>query len=339
MNLFGNRHDIEKYTGSIRQAAGIKRYTLDEGTGRGVRAAEVWNGSGLSFSVLFDRGMDIGPASYKGMPFAFISPSGDFANPAFYSPDGIDWLRSFGGGLLTGCGLRNVGSPSLLNGETFGLHGRLSNIPAFNSSVREEWEGTRYILELSGAMRESMFFGENMLLKRKISTELGANYIQIEDSVENQSSSPDHLMLLYHINIGYPMLCGDSSLNAVEHQVSPRDTVAEKGIALWNKCQSPEKNYAEQCFYHDIPASGDGFSRISMLNPRVGLELEVAYRKAELPFLTQWKQMGHGSYVMGLEPCPIYVSGVEKEFESRTLRTIQPGEIINFCVRISIREI
>ena len=339
MDLFGSRLDIEKYTCSMRQAAGIKRYTLDEGFGRGVRAADVWTGGGLAFSVLFDRGMDLGAASYKGIPLTFMSPTGDFANPAFFSPSGIDWLRSFGGGLLTGCGLRNVGSPGALNGENFGLHGRLSNIPAFNSAVREEWLGDRYILELSGSMRETRFFGENLLLKRKISTALGANYIQIEDSVENQSNSPDQLMLLYHINIGYPMLCEDSTLNAVEHDVGSRDDGAEKGISAWSKCQEPEKGYSEQCFYHDIPASDDGFSRISMLNPRLGLEFEVAYRKAELPFLTQWKQMGHGNYVTGLEPANCHVEGVEKELQNGTLKSIAPGETVNFCIRLSIKDI
>lgn len=339
MDLLGDRANIENYTASMRQAAGIKRYTLDEGFARGVRAADVWTGGGLAFSVIFDRGMDLGQASYKGIPLAFISPTGDFANPAFYSPSGIDWLRSFSGGLMTGCGLRNVGSPSSENDESFGLHGRLSNIPAFNTAVREEWEDGRYILELSGSIREARFFGENLLLKRTVSTELGSNSIEIKDSVENQSRNPGHIMLLYHINIGYPMLCEDSILRAVPHDVVARDASAEKGISSWSICQKPEKAYSEQCFYHDIPADADGFSRISMVNPRIALEFEVAYDKTALPYLTQWKQMGQGAYVTGLEPANCHVEGVAAEREKGTLRTIEPGETVGFSVRLSVREI
>lgn len=339
MNLFGDRENIENYTASMRQSAGIKRYTLDEGFGRGVRAADVWTGSGLAFSVIFDRGMDLGPASYKGIPLTFISPTGDYANPACYSPAGIDWLRSFGGGLMTGCGLRNVGSPASAGGEDFGLHGRLSNMPAFNTAVREEWQGDRYMLELSGSMREARFFGENLLMRRRISTELGGSYIEINDSVENQSRNPDHLMLLYHINIGYPMLCEDSILKAATHDVLPRDAVAEKNLSAWSICQKPENAYSEQCFYHNIPEDADGFSRISMINPRIGLVFEVAYRKAELPFLTQWKQMGQGAYVTGLEPANCHVEGTGEERKKGTLRTIALGEIVDFSIRLSVKEI
>jgi len=42
----------------------------------GCRVAEVRTGSGLTFSVLLDRGMDIGPAAYKGLPLAWVSPTG-----------------------------------------------------------------------------------------------------------------------------------------------------------------------------------------------------------------------------------------------------------------------
>jgi len=337
--LPSRKKEILEHVGSMRQIAGIKRYILDDGVGRGVRAADIWNGSGLAFTVLFDRGMDIGPASYKGLPLAFMTSAGDFSNPAYYSPEGIEWLRNFGGGLLAGCGMRNVGSPSNHGGENFGLHGRLSNIPAFNCSTSEEWKDGRYTLELAGYMREARFFGENMFLKRKISTEMGANVIRIEDMIENQSNAPSHFMLLYHINIGFPMLCEKSYIRAVEHKVLHRDNVAEDGLKYWDKCQKPVLGFAEQCFYHDIPAGKDGFSRISMVNPTQKLELEVAYRKAELPFLTQWKQMGSGNYVTGFEPANCHVSGAAKENEMGTLKMLQPGETVSMCVCISVKEI
>ena len=101
--------------------------------GRGIRIADVDNGSGLRFAVLLDRGMDIGDASFNGVPFAYQSPVG-MVHPPYFEPDGYRWLRSFGGGLMTGCGLRNVGNPEVEEGMCVtgpqGLHGRLSNTPA-----------------------------------------------------------------------------------------------------------------------------------------------------------------------------------------------------------------
>jgi len=47
----------------------------------------------LTFSVLLDRGMDIGPASFKGMPLAWVSPTG-WGHPMYYDQMGSGWLRT-----------------------------------------------------------------------------------------------------------------------------------------------------------------------------------------------------------------------------------------------------
>ncbi len=91
---------------------GIRPVTLADGPERGVRAADVRTGDGLNFTVLLDRGMDIGPAEYRGIPLAWISPTGPIS-PAFYDPRGIGWLRTFHGGLLTTCGLTQTGVPNV----------------------------------------------------------------------------------------------------------------------------------------------------------------------------------------------------------------------------------
>ncbi|MEA2069005.1 MAG: DUF4432 family protein, partial [Verrucomicrobiota bacterium] len=102
---------IRRHTGRMEQLAGITRMTLDDGHSRGIRCAQVRNGSGLQLDVLLDRGMDIGQAFYKGVPLAFLTPTG-FGHPAFYDAESFGWLRNWGGGLVTGCGLSNVGNPA-----------------------------------------------------------------------------------------------------------------------------------------------------------------------------------------------------------------------------------
>ena len=104
------RSQLSAYAGCLSQLAGVQFVEYTDGFERGVRAAQMRSGSGLNFTVLLDRGMDIGPAEFKGMPLAWLSPQG-FPHPSYFEPEGIGWLRTFGGGLVTGCGLTNVGSP------------------------------------------------------------------------------------------------------------------------------------------------------------------------------------------------------------------------------------
>ncbi len=327
---------ILRKIGSMKQVARIRRAVLDDGRERGVRIAEVNNGGGLSFTVLLDRGMDIGDAAFGGASLGWIGPCG-FQHPSYFSPEGLGWLRSWGGGLLTGCGLRSVGAPSSVDGEAFGIHGRLSNTPAEDVKCHEEWVGDSYVLSVTGSMREARHFGENLLLTRTIATEFGKNVVRISDKVQNCGFRPSHAMLLYHINLGWPLLDEASFVDAVPHEAVPRDAEAAKGLSAWSKCQEPEPAYKEQCFYHDIPASSDGFATVSLVNPALALKFSISYRKAELPFLTQWKNMGEGEYVMGLEPANCHVEGVAAERDKfKTLRVLEPGESFETFLALSV---
>ncbi|MBN1672187.1 MAG: aldose 1-epimerase family protein [Kiritimatiellae bacterium] len=330
---------LRRHVGSMQQVAGIRTSTLDDGKARGLRVADVNNGSGLTFTVLLDRGMDIGQAAYRGTPLAFLTPVG-YAHPAYFEPDGLRWLRNWHAGLLTGCGLSNAGAPEKSGEfsplEPLGLHGRLSNIPAEKCAVCEEWAGGRYRLSVAGTVRHACMFGENLELTRTISTAMGENAATVEDRVTNRGLSPSPLMLLYHINIGFPILDKNARLETREHEVAPRTPAAEPGLPAWPEAQAPTAGYEEQCFYHDIPADNDGLSRIRLRNPALKLGVEVAYRKKELPFFTQWKMMGEGAYVMGLEPANCHCEGQTEERKNGTLQEIQPGETVNFLVRIGV---
>ncbi|MFA5689773.1 MAG: aldose 1-epimerase family protein [Kiritimatiellales bacterium] len=326
--------ELFPYIGTMKQLAGIRTSVLDDGRGRGIRIAEVNNGSGLRFTVLLDRGMDIGEASYNGIPVAYQSPVGA-VHPAYYNADGANWLRSFGGGLLTGCGLQNVGTPS--KGE--GLHGRLSNIPAENISIRQEWKNGRYELSVAGIVKEVGFFGENLELRRTISTMFGDNTITIADDVVNCGVRPSPLMLLYHINAGFPLLDEHAVLAGNVKSTVSRTENAAAGIGEWNRCQPPAKGYVEQCFFHDVEPDADGMARMTLKNPRTGISMTVAYRKNELPYFTQWKMMGQQEYVMGLEPANCHPDGQVAERKNRTLKTILPGNKTRFTVLINFRTI
>ncbi|MFA6293155.1 MAG: aldose 1-epimerase family protein [Victivallales bacterium] len=328
--------ELKRRLGSMSQVAYVRESVLSDGKGRGMRIADIHTGSGLSFTVVPERGMDIMHASFKGIPLAIMGANG-YCHPSYHNPIGLGWLKNWGGGLMTGCGLINAGAPD--QSLNLPLHGFLSNTPAEKISCIQEWAGGKYALSISGEMREAKFFGENLLLKRTISTSLGSNSIEITDLVKNEGFRPTPLMLLYHINLGFPLLSENSVIKTKKHNVVPRDEIAAKGINEWDKFTGPLKNFREQCFYHDIPVDRDGFAKCTLSNEKLGLGFEVAYRKKELPFLTEWKMTGEGEYVVGLEPANCHVEGQTAEKDKfKTLKILKPDESVEFKIRMTVIE-
>jgi hypothetical protein len=93
----------------MEQIAGIRLVEASEGRARGCRLLDVWTGSGLRFQANADRALDLSYCEFQGLPLAWRSPAGD-VHPSYYEPEGLGWLRSFAGGLLTTCGLDQFGS-------------------------------------------------------------------------------------------------------------------------------------------------------------------------------------------------------------------------------------
>jgi hypothetical protein len=285
--------------------------------------------------VLLERGMDIGPAAYQGLSMAWVSPTG-WAHPMYFEPQGTGWLRTFGGGLLTGCGLTTLGSAGEDEGETLGLHGRLSHLPASHVGVEQAWQGDECSFWVEGEMRQARVFGENLRLKRRITVALGGNKISLHDRVENLGATESPLMILYHINLGFPFLDENCQLLAEPHPLEPRDAEAEQGRPDWMRFQKPSAGYAEQVFYHDLPADKEGWANIRLVNPTRKLGLRVGFQKATLPNLVEWKMMGQGTYILGLEPANCRAGGRSLERARGSLQTLQPGEQREFRVEIEV---
>jgi len=171
-----NREELARYTGHMDQIAGIKMLEGADSFERGSRIVQVWTGTGLSFNILVDRAMDISACQYKGMSLTWKSPIGD-SHPAYYDAAGEAWLRTFQGGLCVTCGLDTFGPASQDEGEDLGQHGRISNIPARYLNHQAFWEGEDYQLVITGEMRQARVYGENLVLKRRISTCMGSSKI------------------------------------------------------------------------------------------------------------------------------------------------------------------
>ncbi len=223
------RRELEQHVGHISQIAGVRMMTLHDGLEAGVRVAEVRSGSGLRFQVTLDRGMDISVADYKGTALAWRSPNGD-VHPTFYDPKGLGWLKSFPGGLVTGCGLTHLGAPCVDDDDELGLHGRLSHTPATLVETNTNWQEDKCTFNISGIMREHTLFKQNLSLHRTIEVELGSSVFTLRDTVVNDGFRPSPLMLLYHINLGWPLLDDGAALMLNSQLTTPRDAEATKGI-------------------------------------------------------------------------------------------------------------
>jgi hypothetical protein len=305
MSVFGyHRKDTEKRIGHSSQIGGLKQYTLTDGRAAGIRAVDLRTTAGLELTVLLDRAMDVSEARYKGMSLCWRSPAGDVA-PSYYDARGPAWLWTFFGGFLTTCGLTQVGPPNVDAEEELGLHGRISTAPAERVSVREEWDGDALALEVSGVVREARLFGPGLEMHRTIRTWSSSAGFTLRDRIVNAGARPAPLMLLYHINTGFPLLDEKAELVVPSLEAIPRDAEAEKGKEKWAELHAPVAGYAEKVYFHRTKPGADGVVTCALINPRLGrggIGLRLRYLAKELPHLTQWKMLGDREYVLGIEP-------------------------------------
>ena len=333
-----SREELVRYTGTMNQIAGIQPLEASEGLERGSRLLQVWTGSGLTFNILPDRAMDIAACQYKGMSLAWRSATGD-AHPAFYEPSGAGWLRSFQGGMLVTCGLDSFGPPVREGAEELGQHGRASNLPAREVGYHAGWVDGTYQLELSGEVRQTRVFGENILLRRRISTCLGSNSIRLEDTVINEGFSPQAHMIMYHINTGFPLLNERAHLKFDVLETIPEDDVSAQALADWMVFQPPTPGFQEQNFIHKPVANPDGWTQAEVENPSLGLGLRLSFDTRTLPYLNEWKMMGEGLYVLAIEPmnCNPLPGRVAMKSQKK-LPYLEPGESRSYTLELEVVE-
>ena len=335
-HLHLKKQELLKRIGHMDQVAGIRQYENIDGLARGNRGFHVWTGSGLDFDVVADRALDISSFRYKGVPLSWISAVGE-ANATFYESEGLGWLRAFGGGMLATCGLDHWGPPSSDQGQEFGLHGRISAQSARYVSHHAAWEDEQYHLVITGEVRQAAVFGENLVLRRRIATNLGAKSIQISDVVTNEGFEPQPHMILYHFNVGYPLLDQDSQLRIDVEETIARDAEAEKGLDAWMSFQPPTAGYQEQVFRHIPRADENGWVQAELWNPKLEMGLRLSYASVHLPYMIQWKMMGQGMYVLGIEPanCGVFYGRPDARAQG-VLPILQPGESRRYELRLDV---
>lgn len=337
---FLEKEKLRKYLGSMSQVAGLKKYRLDDGPSAGVEAVDARTGSGLEYTVLPGRGMDIAWMSYKGVPISYMSNTG-IRSAAMYEAEGMEWLRGFFAGMLTTCGFANVGSPCggnhpVIGNRHYGLHGRINTIPACQVSATEKWVGEKYVMDVTGKVRESIVHGENMLLSRRITSRLGENRIELHDVIENESNRPHPMMLLYHMNLGWPILSKDTRLLTVSKTINGANNEAQAEIDIYNCFDDPSAGRTERCYFHVPVADEEGWASVAVINDALELGIMFRFRPEQLPYMCEWKMLNEGEYVLGIEPGNTYPTGRANAEANGNLDMLQPGETRYVDISIEI---
>lgn len=338
MNLWGKdwtREELRPHLGRLQQVAGITRYKLQDGFENGVEMLEVRTGSGLRFGVCPSRGLDITFAEHNGRSLAWQSATG-WRHPAYYDAANLDWLRGFGGGLMTTCGFGSFGPPCEEDGEAYGLHDRASYLPAESVAVSQNWNGDDYELSIEGSLRQTRVFGPNLLLKRRITALAGEDRIIVRDELANEGYEPAPGVILYHCNFGFPVVSAHSRVQLPTTAVTPRDNAARRGSDLWMQLEEPQPDYAERVYFHEVEAAADGRARAAIYNDELQFGAYVEYSTAQLPNFTQWKCMRSGDYVCGLEPSNAPLAPRTELRANGVLPILAPGETLGFDLEFGV---
>lgn len=324
------------------QVGGIESYILNDGEGRGVRVCEVNTGAGLNYRIAIDRGMDIDRAFMHGKSLAYYTHR-DLIQPSRAFDQGIDWLKSFPGGLLVSCGPFNIGAPASDQGESLGLHGPHSNTAAtIESIIQPDPHVGQMQMSVTGIIRYGAFYGPNLELRRTIRSTLGKPAIDIEDTFTNVGNTPAPHAWLLHINFGYPLLDEGTEFIApvIGHEVRDdaisrdyfRDAISP-GIA---KAPTPHHAASGHVFRY-LTLSGDAHNRTraAIWNPTLKIGVVIDYSMDDFPRLGQWCHWGQREYVAALEPMTGGVEGRDHDRRRGWLRTIQPTAHRTYAYSIS----
>lgn len=318
---------MNPYIGQEAQLYGIEEYRLTGGKGDGMRLFQVRNGKGLEMTVSPDRAADISRLSVFGINLSYFSPCG-YVAPAYYQPTGSDWLKSFTAGFLTTCGLQAVGTPCIDRGESLPLHGSVANTP----SDRAYWYEEEDRLVIKAFVRDETIFGRKLRMNRELEISLKENSFVIRDIIENTGDSTQPFEILYHMNVGYPLLDEDSVVEIPSVKVTPRDEHAAEDIANCLKMEKPQAGYVERCYYHRF---ADSAGKASIFQPKNGIRLTIGFDAEKLDGFVEWKMMGIRDYVLGLECGNCYPDGRDVMRKTGMLKFLEPGEKISYEVKVN----
>jgi Domain of unknown function (DUF4432) len=265
---------------------------------------------GIEVRIHPHRGLDVGAAWFRGVPLAWIGAAGEGGS------DAADWRAAWGGGLVTTCGLDNVGAPS----EGFGLHGTYTFLEAQEATVERS---PREVV-----VRATIEDQRGLRVERTIRTTSGSGRVELTDRTTNLADRELEALLLYHVNLGWPLWDDGTRVESDADEVRPRDEDAAAGD--WCTAPSEPVGAPERVWEH-VGATGAG-----VVNDRLGLRVRVS---SDLPRLWQWVDPAPGVYALGLEPANCSVLGRAHDRAEGRLPFLDPGAERTTRIAVTAEEV
>jgi len=298
------RADFRRLTPDLRGLGNARLVSTEDGPGRGQRLLQLRNAAGVGMEIAVDRGFDIAALTLDGVNLGWNSPTA-LPRPGFPhdAEDGMGVLRALDGFLVT-CGLDNYGLPATGSADHlaypvrqrvhYPLHGRIAGQPARLVGYGLS-EGDRPVLWCEAEIRQTALFAEVLVLRRRIELDLFSARIALHDTVTNAGFRPARHGILYHFNVGYPLLDEASvptgSLDALAGQ--------------WQAAPPIPADAAEELVDPVEPrADADGRVCAGLFNPvlRGGTTLSIRFDPTQLPGLALWRCWQSGIFALGIEP-------------------------------------
>ena len=328
----------------------IHAHRLRGGLSEGVDVVTVQDGD-LSWTVIPTRGMNLWKAKLGDWSVGWDSPVRGPVHPQYVpvdEPSGLGWLDGFDE-LLARCGLESNGAPEFdENGRLkYPLHGKISNLPASKVVVSVDVEaGT---VSVSGQVVESRFHFSKLQLETTISSRRGETAINIQDTLTNRSASPGEAQMLYHLNLGTPVLDGGAQFNAPIRRLVPRNDHAAGSIDGWNNYPAPQAGIEEQVYFMAMHADENQQTLALLKNAHSTQGCCLRYNTSVLPCFSLWKNPTalEDGYVTGLEPGTNFPNPRSFEGEHNRFIALEPGgqaqlgftlELLDTEAAISLRE-
>lgn len=337
-----SRSELLRRVGNLAQIGGVELLAHEQGYARGTRFLDFRTGSGFRFSVQVDRGMDPGYAEFGGASLAWLPPK-LFPAPSYWENDDHAWVRYVLGGLCNTAGLVSIGNPQTIDVSSFkfharaedryGTHDRIAIVPASHFNFGERWDGDRCFLWAEGNVRQEIAYGENLLLTRSYETELGASSFTLRDVVRNDGFYPTPHQLLYHFNIGYPVVDAGAELLVSTSGEVP-GSMFEEGEGTSERYRffsGPEKEFFAEGYEIPITPDTDGWCSAAVVNRGFagldgGLGVYLRYDPTTLPVYIEWRMMGESLYAVGMEPSTNAFKPIPELIEAGYPIMMEPGE-------------
>ncbi|MGV3652498.1 MAG: DUF4432 family protein [Devosia sp.] len=323
---------------ALEAYAGVRLVTLGEGGERGVRVLEMRSGGGLDLEIVIDKGFDIGRLALDGVTLSWHSANGLkapwLADAA--SDRGQGFLRAASGFLVT-CGFDHIRQPETdelddsplhpHGAVDYPLHGHGSGQPARLVGHGLCETAGAPCLWAEGEVVQAMTFLGALRLRRRIEVPLGGAMVRIRDTVDNIGPYAMSQMMLYHFNLGHPLVDADTRLGL------------PPGDPLWIGTEhDPRAPFPEPQARHsaDLSVFAMEADEVEVVSPRAGIVARFDIDTRTLPFLQVLRMPGAGLYGIGIEPCTTSVRSRKAARAAGEMGLLAPGERRDYAIDIDL---